>query len=84
MKDSIMRKIAFAGLAVSLCALALPAAAQTASAQRGGAQEQQRDTEADNPNRRICVSERLSGSRIPRTVCRTAREWRDLQANSDD
>lgn len=30
---------------------------------------------AGDPDRRICVREAITGSRLQRRVCRTAREW---------
>ena len=31
------------------------------------------------PDRRICAVDRLSESRLPRTVCRTVQQWRERQ-----
>jgi hypothetical protein len=81
-----MRKTVLISVAAALCASAVPAQAAPGSPDNGQAaaapQERGQDAAAD-PNRRICVSERLSGSRRPRRVCRTAREWQLLQADDD-
>jgi len=84
-----MRKILIGCLAFALVPTAIPAQAETTSpgqnvSQPRRAQEQPaRDASAD-PNRQICVTESLSGSRMPRRVCHTAREWELLQSGSDD
>jgi hypothetical protein len=71
----------------AFCATAaLPALAAPASSDNSQAtarQDRGQDAAAD-PNRRICVSERLSGSRMPRRVCRTAREWQLLQGDDEN
>ncbi|HEV2815614.1 MAG TPA: hypothetical protein VGW40_00110 [Allosphingosinicella sp.] len=80
-----MRKLFLISVAAAILVPALPAQAEPA-AQAGPRSEPQsrgRDEAAD-PNRQICVSERLSGSRMPRRVCRTAREWQLLQADDSD
>lgn len=72
-----MRRIAIAGLAVLLCAMATPARLPASDqAERDGARFTQRIREAD-AERQICAVDRLAESRMPRTVCRTAREWRE-------
>lgn len=80
-----MRKLLLIGVGAALLVPALPAQAEPAAqaGPRSEPQSQSRDSAAD-PNRQICVSERLSGSRMPRRVCRTAREWRLLQAEDSD
>jgi hypothetical protein len=83
-----MRKILISSVAALLCAAALPAVAAPAanqdasqtSAQNGRATQQPR---AADPNRRVCVSDRLSDSRIRRRICRTQAEWDALQQNDD-
>ena len=88
-----MRKILISGLAALICAAALPAAARTRllvggrQIGLGGAQsdqptQRQRARDGDS-NRRICVADRLSDSRIRRRICRTQAEWDALQANDD-
>jgi len=79
-----MRKM----LIAAACALiaAAPALAQPSSqqprARAGNATEQ---AESENAGeRRICVTERLSGSRMPRRVCRTAREWQALEDGNEE
>lgn len=80
-----MRKMLITSAAALLCAAAVPAIAAPASQElnqtgtqneRAGQQERARD-----PNRRICVSDRLSDSRMRRRICRTQAEWDSLQAN---
>jgi hypothetical protein len=84
-----MRKIVIGCLAFALVPTALPAQAETTSpgqntSQPRRAQERPaRDSAADS-NRQICVTEALSGSRMPRRVCHTAREWELLQNGPDD
>ena len=57
--------------------------AATDNSQATARHDRGQDAAAD-PNRRICVSERLSGSRMPRRVCRTAREWQLLQGDDEN
>jgi hypothetical protein len=45
--------------------------------------QQQRARADDAGERRVCVNERLSDSRMRRRICRTAREWQELQANDE-
>ena len=78
-----MRNLSIAIAAAALTAVALTAAALPASAQnapgletRNTAASGQRATD-ENPDRRICVSVELTGSRMVRRVCRTAREWEE-------
>ena len=64
-------------LAIALCASVAPAAASetAAAAATQNAAPRARADASQDPNRRICVNEQMSSSRIPRRVCRTAREW---------
>lgn len=83
-----MRKMLIFSAAALLCATAAPAIAAPAASQdsnqvaaqseRSGEQQRARD-----PNRRVCVSDRLSDSRMRRRICRTQAEWDSLQANDD-
>ena len=81
-----MRKAVLISVAAALLApfqaQAVPAnqasAQPTAASQPGG-----RD-EAVNPDREVCVTERISGSRMPRRVCRTARQWQQLHGDERD
>ena len=75
-----MRKILISGLAALICAAArtrlLVGGRQIGL---GGAQsdqptQRQRARDGDS-NRRICVADRLSDSRIRRRICRTQAEW---------
>lgn len=80
-----MRSIPLIGLAAALVMPALPAQAAPAAQTSARTAPQPRDRdEAADPNRRICVAESLSGSRMPRRVCRTAREWQLLQGDGSD
>lgn len=78
-----MRKFMIAAAAVS-CASAVPAAAFEGGQSNAQAEQtaQTRARDADDDQRRICVNERPSESRIIRRVCRTARQWRE--ANDTD
>jgi hypothetical protein len=82
-----MRKTVLISVAAAaFCVSTLPAQAAPASSdnsQASARQDRGQDAAAD-PNRRICVSERLSGSRMPRRVCRTAREWQLLQGDDEN
>jgi hypothetical protein len=81
-----MRKLFLISVAAAFVVPALPAQAEPASqtsARPAGPAARNRDEAAD-PNREICVTERLSGSRMPRRVCRTARQWQLLQADDSD
>lgn len=81
-----MRKLVSIGVAAALFAPALPALAEPAdasSAQQAGAPQPPRSRErAADPE--ICVSERLTGSRMPRRVCHTARDWYLLHGDPSD
>ena len=83
-----MRKILIGTLVLALIP-AMPAQAETATpnastpAPRSSQQQPAREA-ADDPNRQICITERLSGSRMPRRVCRTAREWQLHDDGSND
>ena len=80
-----MRSILLIGLAAALVMPALPALAAPAAQTSARTAPPPRDRdEAADPNRRICVAEALSGSRMPRRVCRTAREWQLLQDDGSD
>lgn len=75
---SIFKGITQASLiaASSLLVAAAPASANSNVAQprpnASGAGQAQR---ANNPDRTICVQDQMTGSRIARRVCKTAREW---------
>ena len=80
-----MRKIVTISFAAGLLAAALPVqAANTAvSANRSEAAREQPQANGAPRERQICVREPNSETRIRRTVCHTAREWRDQQGNDD-
>ena len=72
-----MRRIAAVGLAAMLCAMTNPVRLpRDGGPERDGARFSQRIREAD-ADRQICAVDRLAESRMPRTTCRTAREWRE-------
>jgi hypothetical protein len=75
-----MRNMLIATAAAALCAASVPAAAQEAGQDNGQAAQpaQPRARSGDSDQRRICVNERVSESRMTRRICRTAREWREL------
>jgi hypothetical protein len=87
-KDQVpMRKIVWISIAAALFVPALPAQAAPAAGavQATPAAQPPRDrSDTPDPNRQICVNERLSNSRMPRRVCHTAREWAQLQAGDSD
>jgi hypothetical protein len=75
-----LRKIVIAGLAAGLCVAASQERPDRVAAVRTDdfqAWEHVRDS--DSNGRRICAVDRLAESRLPRTTCRTAREWRERQ-----
>jgi hypothetical protein len=75
-----LRRIVIAGLALGLCTAAYQERAdRIAAARNDDYQAWQRARDADAPSRRICAVDRLAESRLPRTTCRTAREWRERQ-----
>jgi hypothetical protein len=75
MKEVPMRNLAIATAAAALIATALPASAQTGAATQARDDATEQRAVEENPDRRICVSVELTGSRMVRRVCRTAREW---------
>ena len=85
-----MRKFLISSLAFALIPAAMPARAETTTpnastpAPRSSQQQQSSREAANDPDRQICVTERLSGSRMPRRVCRTARQWEAQDDGSDD
>lgn len=83
-----MRKIIFSSLTAILCATAMPALADdnvaTTTARGEQATQAPRARNEANSERRICVREASSETRIRRRVCRTAQEWRDLHGFDDD
>jgi hypothetical protein len=77
-----MRIIMIIGAAAGLFAAALPAQAanSTTNANRGDATARAPQANgASAADRRICVRETRSESHILRTICHTAREWRNMQ-----
>src|SRR6185295_450228 len=80
-----MRKLFLISVAAALLVPALPAQAEPAAQPSARSEPAPRNRdEAPDPSRQICVSERLSGSRMPRRVCHTAREWQLIQADDSD
>ena len=83
-----MRKMLISSAAAFLCAAAVPAIAAPATAnqdnnQAGAQTSRSAPQRAGDPNRRVCVADRLSDSRIRRRICRTQAEWDALQQNDD-
>jgi len=78
MVGPFMRRIVTAALAMGLCTAAgyQDRVERTAALRRDDAQFSQR-VRGDDSSRRICAVDRLAESRLPRTTCRTAREWRE-------
>ena len=70
----------------ALFALAVPAAAVTAAttpARPSTASPQDRARTEQPSERRICVREALTGSRMVRRICKTEREWEAEGGPSD-
>lgn len=82
MKERPMRNMLIATAAAALCAAALPAAAPQAN-DRAAQPSQPRARAGTDDQRRICVTEPASESRINRRICRTAREWREANDTDD-
>jgi len=77
-----MRNMVVAGIAMTLCTAASQEQAErSAAVRRDDNQFSQRIRGAEQSGRRICAVDRLAESRLPRTTCRTAREWRDRQSH---
>ena len=75
-----MHGIVIAGLAMTLSTGAYQGRAERSAAmRRDDTQFSQRIRSAEDSGRRICAVDRLAESRLPRTTCRTAHEWRDRQ-----
>ena len=76
-----LRRIVIAGLALGLCTAAYQERAEriAAAVRNDDDQSWQHVRDAEGSTRRICAVDRLSESRLPRTTCRTAREWRERQ-----
>jgi len=82
-----MRKLLIATAAAVALIAGAPAAAQNGQQPRArdnGAEQQRAGNDQGASERRICVSERLSGSRMPHRICRTAREWQALDDGSEE
>ena len=74
-----MRRIVIAGLAMTLCTAAYQDRAERSAAQRRDDNQFSQRVRGSDGGRRICAVDRLDESRLPRTTCRTAHEWRDRQ-----
>jgi hypothetical protein len=75
---TIVPRIRFVTMAVASIALAgslAPAQAAPAAARTGAAVQGQNQSAA-SAERRICVTADMTGTRVPRRICRTAAEWR--------
>ncbi len=71
---------ALAAVTPALAAQPQAAVPETSQAAPGADSGGSRQAQAD-PNRQICVMERLSDSRMRRRICRTQREWQELQGD---
>lgn len=78
-----MRNLLIATATAALCAAVPAAAAPQASDQAAQPSQQQRARSSNDDQRRICVTEPASESRINRRICRTAREWREANDTDD-
>ena len=75
-----LSRILIAGLAVTLCTAAYQDRAERSAAmRRDDAQFSERMRGRAGTGTRICAVDRLAESRLPRTTCRSAQEWRDRQ-----
>jgi hypothetical protein len=75
-----MHGIVIAGLAMTLSTAAYQDRVEHSESQRRDDSDFARRVRGgDDSSRRICAVDRLSESRLPRTTCRTAHEWRDRQ-----
>ena len=78
-----MRKIVIVGFAAGLLAAAPPAQAANSNANANrsdaGARAQPQANGAPAQGRQICVRDARSESHIPRQICHTAAEWRNLE-----
>lgn len=83
-----MRKFVSIGVAAALFVPALPALAgplaESAAGPASAAQQPRSRDRAAGADREICVSERLTGSRMPRRVCHTERDWYLLHGDPSD
>ena len=80
-----MRKATLLSVAgVIAFGLAVPVMAQQGHSQAKSPRPENSAANAGDPNRRICVNEALTGSRMARRVCRTAREWQQEEGGLPD
>lgn len=63
----------------AILALSAPAAARTQVSQAPAASDTRQTQATVDPNRRICVRSMATGSRIPQQLCRTARQWEEIE-----
>lgn len=75
-----MHGIVIAAFTLALSTTAFQGRVERSPSQRlGDNQFSERIRSGEDSGRRICAVDRLAESRLPRTTCRTAREWRDRQ-----
>ena len=75
-----MHVIVIAALGLTLSATPFQGRGDRIEAQRRDDSEfAERIRRGGDSGRRICAVDRLAESRLPRTTCRTAHEWRDRQ-----
>lgn len=79
-----MRKILIATAAAALSAASFPALAQESDSTNSSAAQPSTQRARGGDERRICVNERVSESRMTRRICRTARQWREMNDTDFD
>ena len=80
MAKASIGRIMLAGFALGLCTAADQGGAERSAALRRDVNQfSERLRAAEGSSRRVCAVDRLAESRLPRTVCRTEREWRERQ-----
>ena len=62
---------------VSLALFAAPAMARDDNPRAARDAGRSQGVDAQDPDREICVRATITGSRLPRRVCRTARQWEE-------
>jgi hypothetical protein len=79
MDGTSIRRMMVAGLAMTLSTGAYQDRAERSAAMRRDDAQFSQRIRGPEESRRICAVDRLAESRLPRTTCRTAREWRERQ-----
>jgi len=63
--------------ATALALSASPAIARDDNPRAAREAARSQGADAQDPDREICVRATITGSRIPRRICRTARQWEE-------